>query len=144
MDGKAVKPVAAGVNRWTIAVNRQSSIVAIFREPLVGSTGNHILCRDVDPVTRRDILRPSFLAGTVSQIVGGVRIEPAQQKANQIPGESQVHIPLKAPANGTLRISTVEVPSARLSLERQSSSLRRLDCRQLTEIANHGYADASR
>ena len=64
----------------------------------------------MDPVTRRDILRPSFLAGTISQIKEGVKIEPAQQKANQIKGESQVHIPLKAPADGVLRISTVEVP----------------------------------
>jgi hypothetical protein len=64
----------------------------------------------VDPVTRRDILRPSFLACTITQLKEGVKIEPAQQKANQIKGESQAHIPLKAPANGVLRISTIEIP----------------------------------
>jgi hypothetical protein len=113
VDGKAIKPVAAGANRWEIAVNRDSFLAAIFREPPVGfaSFATHrILCRDVDPVTRRDILRPSFLAATVSQIKADVKIEPAQQKATQIKGESQVHIPLKAAAGGVLRISSVEAP----------------------------------
>ncbi len=113
VDGKVVKPVAAGPNRWTIAVNRDSFVAAIFREPPAGfaSLATHkILCRDVDPVTRRDILRPSFLASTVSPIKEGVKIEPAQQKAGPIKGESQVHIPLKAAADGVLRISSVEVP----------------------------------
>ena len=113
VDGKVVKPVAAGPNRWTIAVNRDSFVAAIFREPPAGfaSLATHkILCRDVDPATRRDILRPSFLASTVSPIKEGVKIEPAQQKAGPIKGESQVHIPLKAAADGVLRISSVEVP----------------------------------
>jgi hypothetical protein len=112
VDGKAVKPAVAGGNRWAIAVNHDSLVAAIFRDSPAGfaSVAKQVLCRDVDPVTRRDILRPSFLAGTVSQIKEGVRIEPAQQKANQVKGESQVHIPLKAPASGILRISTVEVP----------------------------------
>lgn len=112
VDGKAVKPTAAGGNRWAITVKRDSFVAAVFRHPPAGfaSVAKQVLCRDVDPVTRRDILRPSFLAGTVCQIKEGVRIEPAQQKANQIKGESQAHIPLKAPASGVLRISTVEVP----------------------------------
>ena len=37
VDGKAVKPVAAGRNRWMIAASRRSSIAAIFREPPAGS-----------------------------------------------------------------------------------------------------------
>ncbi len=112
VGGKAVKPTAAGGNRWAITVKRDSFVAAVFRHPPAGfaSVAKQVLCRDVDPVTRRDILRPSFLAGTVCQIKEGVRIEPAQQKANQIKGESQAHIPLKAPASGVLRISTVEVP----------------------------------
>ena len=119
VDGKAVKlavdhgHMVLGANRWVIAANRDSSIAAIFREPPAGFASlaaNKILCRDVDPVTRRDILRPSFLAGSVSQVKDGVRIEPAQRRASQINGESQVHIPLKAPASGILRISTVELP----------------------------------
>ena len=83
VDGKAVKPVAAGANRWAIAVNRDSFVAAIFREPPAGfaSLATHkILCRDVDPVTRRDILRPSFLAATVSQIKEGVKIEPRSRR----------------------------------------------------------------
>jgi hypothetical protein len=114
VDGHAVKPGAAGSSRWTIAINRDSFVAVIFREPPPGFASidtNLILCRDVDPVTRRDILRPSFLAGNVSPIKEGIKITPAQQKAPQIKAESQVHIPLKAPASGVLRISTVEVPA---------------------------------
>jgi hypothetical protein len=113
VDGKAVKPTATGGNRWAIAVNRDSFVAALFQEPPTGFASvatSPILCRCVDRVTRRDILRPSFLAGAVTALNNGVRIEPMQQKVGSIQSESQVHIPLKAPASGILRISTAEVP----------------------------------
>jgi hypothetical protein len=113
VDGKAIRPAPAGVNRWTIPTGREAMVVVLFREPAAGFAavaGNKVLCRDIDPVTRRDILRPSFLADTVSQTKDGLRIEPAQRKTPQLKGESQVHVPLKAPADGVLRISSAESP----------------------------------
>ena len=110
VDGRAVQPTAAGGNRWAIPVNRDSFVAAVFQELPTEFTAHKILCRCVDRVTRRDILRPSFVAGSVSRIKEGVRIEPMLQKVSPIPCECQVHIPIKAPARGTLRISTLDPP----------------------------------
>ena len=114
VDGQAVKPVAAGPNRWEIPVGRSAFVAAVFREPPAGFARvatDQVLCRLVDRVTQRDILRPAYLVDTVTRTDKGLQITPAQQRATQVQGDSQVHIPLKAPASsGLLRISTDAAP----------------------------------
>ena len=105
---------AAGPSRWEIAAGRAAYVAAIFREPPAGFAPiavSQVLCRLVDRVTQRDILRPGFLADCVTRTDTGFKIAPAQQRAPQAQGESQAHIPFKAPPTaGLLRISTAAPP----------------------------------
>ncbi len=107
VDGEAVPPQPAGTQLWDVPAKTNSLVVAIFREPPPGSLDpaiNGAVCRLVEVTSRRDLLNPTaFKAGAVAQ-TGGVKLVPAGDLiSNRLIGQSQCHLPLKAPADSGLQ-----------------------------------------
>jgi hypothetical protein len=107
VDGDAVLPQPAGPQLWDVPAKTNSIVVALFQEPPPGSldpTTNGAVCRLVQTSSGRDLLNPAaFAAGVVAQ-AGGVGIVPAGALiGNRLSGQSQCHLPLKAPADSGLQ-----------------------------------------
>jgi hypothetical protein len=107
VDGVAVMPQPAGAQLWDVPAKTNSIVVAIFQEPPPGSidpTTNGAVCRLVQATSRRDLLNPTaFKAGAAAQ-TGAVKLVPAGDLiGNRLSGQSECHLPLKAPANSRLQ-----------------------------------------
>ena len=103
VDGEAVLPQPAGPQLWDVPAKTNSLVVAIFREPPPGSLDpatNGAVCRLVEVTSRRDLLNSAaFNAGAVAQ-TGGIKLVPAGDLiGNRLIGQSECHLPLKAPAD---------------------------------------------
>ena len=107
VDGVAVVPQPAGAQLWDVPAASNSIVVAIFQEPPPGSIDpatNGAVCRLIQAASRRDLLNPAaFNAGAAAQ-PGAIKLVPAGDIiGNRLVGQSQCHLPLKAPADSGLQ-----------------------------------------
>lgn len=116
VDGAAVVPQPAGPQLWDVPAQSNSLVVAIFQEPPPGSIDpatNGAVGRLIQATSRRDLLNPTaFKAGALAQ-TGGIKLVPAGDLiSNRLVGQSQLHLPLKAPADAGVRALRLTIPIA--------------------------------
>lgn len=113
VDGQAVKPIQLAEHAWQIQAEKGSTIVAILQEPIAGNKLIDIrtmVTRFVDPVTKRDILRPGLFPTDAVVKDNNVVLGGVTANIYQPTGQLQTYLPLKAPADhdGILRITTTK------------------------------------
>jgi hypothetical protein len=112
VDGVAVKVEPAGAGAWRIPMQKDSSfVVAMLQEPPAGVNPlavNLALNRLVDSTGKRDQFKPAAFAADLTQNGARVAIGNRAGVANAKRHELQTHIPIKAPADGVLKISGLQ------------------------------------
>jgi hypothetical protein len=104
VDGEPAQLKPAGAQLWEVPAKANSRVVVVHRELPAGSldpVANGLACRLVDSNWRRDLLLPSAFKTAAIPQKGALQLKPAGQLINnRLRGESQCHLPLKAPASG--------------------------------------------